>query len=324
VRRRGVKIGLSFPNFSLTASRVITKDAERAKFDGVWVNDDLVGVFQRETFDPYLSLALMAESSRRVSVGSAVLATYRKHPVDTALKLLSIDHLSRGRLIAGVGSCCPSEEWGFPPTADVTKRFSEFVGLLKALLAGENVSFEGEYFRVRDVGFAVKPYRGRSIPVWAAANTDKGLRVVARYADGWLPICIPPLIYSQELGVIRDSAKEQGRRSREIVAACMAFIHIAGDRSSARRTAYPLLAQTACWFNSYRTRKLGLGAFKTPEQVPAEVVEELNIVGTVEDAATRIGEYVDAGAEHIILQPVPVRDIRRMIPRIRRAVEQAV
>jgi hypothetical protein len=44
----------------------------------------------------------------------------------------------------------------------------------------------------------------------------------------------------------------------------------------------------------------------------------------VEDAATRIGEYVDAGAEHIILQPVPVRDIRRMIPRIRRAVEQAV
>jgi alkanesulfonate monooxygenase SsuD/methylene tetrahydromethanopterin reductase-like flavin-dependent oxidoreductase (luciferase family) len=122
---------LSIPNFSLTASRTIAGTAEKAGFDSVWVNDDLVGVFQKETFDPYLCMAVMAESTRRVSVGSAVLATYRKHPVETALKLISLDNLSRGRLIAGLGSCCPSEQWGFPAREDVNDRFAEFIVLLK-------------------------------------------------------------------------------------------------------------------------------------------------------------------------------------------------
>ncbi|MDT7915335.1 MAG: LLM class flavin-dependent oxidoreductase [Candidatus Caldarchaeales archaeon] len=323
MRRRRTAIGLSIPNFSLTASRTIAGTAEKAGFDSVWVNDDLVGVFQKETFDPYLCMAVMAESTRRVSVGSAVLATYRKHPVETALKLISLDNLSRGRLIAGLGSCCPSEQWGFPAREDVNDRFAEFIVLLKKLLTSDNVHFEGEFFKVQGAGFAVRPYRGRSIPVWAAANTDKALRTIAKVADGWLPICIPPTIYSEELHAVREAAEESGRRGGEIVAGCMSFIHIAKRREMAREKSHRLLAQTACWFNSARTRKLGLGVFKSPDQVPVDVVEKLNIVGTVEDAAARIGEYLDAEVEHLVLQPVPVEEIKAMIPRIAGAVELA-
>jgi alkanesulfonate monooxygenase SsuD/methylene tetrahydromethanopterin reductase-like flavin-dependent oxidoreductase (luciferase family) len=57
--------------------------------------------------------------------------------------------------------------------------------------------------------------------------------------------------------------------------------------------------------------------------VPVDVVEKLNIVGTVEDAAARIGEYLDAEVEHLVLQPVPVEEIKAMIPRIAGAVELA-
>ncbi|MCS7145464.1 MAG: LLM class flavin-dependent oxidoreductase [Nitrososphaerota archaeon] len=321
--RPSVKFGISFPNFSLEASSQISRDVERAKLDSVWVNDDLVGVFQKETFDPFLCMAEMSRATRKVSIGSAVLATYRKHPVNTALSLISLDHLSGGRIVAGVGSCCPSPEWGFPATKDVAERFLEFASLLKKLLRGGEVKFKAKYFSVNTSGLPVKPRQRPHPPIWAAANLDRTIRAIAEVADGWLPICVPPKIYSSEAETLNATAERAGRKPREIVKGCMAFIVVSKRRGEAVKKAIPLLAQTALWFGSARTRKMGFTGISSVSDVPPEVVRELNIVGSIEDAAQRIGEYIDAGVEHLVFQPLPVREIRETIPRIVEAIKQA-
>ncbi|MEM0445226.1 MAG: LLM class flavin-dependent oxidoreductase [Nitrososphaerota archaeon] len=322
--RPRVSFGISFPNFSLETSAKIASEAERLKMDSVWVNDDLVGVFQRETFDAILCMAEMAHATRRVRVGSAVIATYRRHPVTTAFSLITLDHLSRGRLIAGLGSCCPSDEWGFPgKSEEVAERFFEFISALKKLASGSATEFHGKYFTLHTPELPVKPRQKPHPPIWAAANLDRTIREVARVADGWLPICVPPRIYSEELQILRESASEAGRPSRDIVAGCMVFAVMGRKRESALAKAMPLLAQTALWFNSARTRKMGVGVFRSPSEVNPDVVRELSIVGSVEDAAQRIGEYLDAGVEHLVLQPLPVDEIRASLPRIADAIRQA-
>ncbi|MEM2197900.1 MAG: LLM class flavin-dependent oxidoreductase [Nitrososphaerota archaeon] len=322
--RAGVRFGISFPNFSLESAAKIARDAEKAGLDSVWVNDDIVGVFQKETFDAILCMAEMARATRRIKIGSAVLATYRRHPVNTSMSLVSLDHISGGRLIAGLGSCCPSPEWGFPLSGDVADRFLEFLNVLKRLLTGGAVEFQGRFFSLKSSGLTVRPRQRPHPPIWAAANIDRTIRKIAQIADGWLPICVPPQIYTTELQTLRDSAKSTGRRPREIEAGLMAFILVEKTRSMALKRAMPLLAQTALWFNAARIRKMGFGAVGSVSDVTPEMVQALNIVGTVEEAAQRIGEYIDAGARHLVLQPLPVKEAREAIPRIVDSIRQAV
>lgn len=322
--RKRVKFGISYPNFSLKGAAALARLVEKSRLDSVWVNDDIVGVFQRETFDAELCLSEMARATERISVGSAVLATYRRHPVNTAISLISLDHLSRGRLVAGLGSCCPSPEWGFPASDDVADRFVEFMRLLKMLLRGGPLEFQGKFFGLKTPGLPVKPRQRPHPPLWAAANLNRTIRMIAEVADGWLPICVPPQIYSAEMALLNESAERAGRGAKEIVKGCMAFIVLSRAKAQAVKKAMPLLAQTALWFGAARVRKMGLKNIKTVEDVTPQIVQELNIVGTVEDAAQRIGQYIDAGVEHLVLQPLPIREIQRTVPLIVEAIGQAV
>ncbi|MEM0481776.1 MAG: LLM class flavin-dependent oxidoreductase [Nitrososphaerota archaeon] len=317
------RFGISFPNFSLDAAAKIARDVERARLDSVWVNDDLVGVFQRETQDPILCMAEMAKATYRVRIGSAVLATYRRHPANTAQSIISLDHISGGRLIAGVGSCCPSIEWGFPAQGGVAERFFEFMTVLKKLLSGGSVEFQGRFFNIRTSGFEAKPKQKPHPPIWAAANIDRVIRGIASVADGWLPICVSPQIYSSELEILHEAAESAGRKPRDIEAGCMLFTVVEKKRESAVRKAMPLLAQTVLWFNAARVRKMGFKAVTSANDVTPEMVLALNIVGSIEDAAQRIGEYLDIGAKHLVLQPLPLKEIRVAIPRIAEAIRQA-
>jgi phthiodiolone/phenolphthiodiolone dimycocerosates ketoreductase len=268
-------------------------------------------------------MAEMARATRRVRVGSAVLATYRRHPVNTALSIISLDHLSGGRLIAGVGSCCPSPEWGFPAKEDVAERFLEFITVLKKVLSGGSVEFQGKYFNIKTTGFEAKPKQRPHPPIWAAANIDRVIRGIAGVADGWLPICVSPQIYSSELEALYEAAEKAGRKPREIEAGCMIFTVVEKKRDSALTKAMPLLAQTVLWFNAARIKKMGFKAVTSVSDVTPEMVSALNIVGSIEDAAQRIGEYLDAGAKHLVLQPLPLKEIRVAIPRIVEAIRQA-
>jgi len=323
VSGRRAQFGIALPNFSLYAASNIARKAETTRFDSVWVNDDLVGVFQRETFDPLLCAAEMARATKRIIIGTAVLATYRRHPVNVSQSILSLDHLSGGRFIAGLGSCCPAPEWGFPRVADVAERFIEFIEVTRRLLRGGGVDFQGKYFSLRAPGLPVRPRKRPSPPLWAAANVESSIRSIARIADGWLPICVPPKVYSSELEVLLDAARSGGRRGREIVRGCMAFIVISTSRANAVKRGLHILAQTAMWFGASRLRKIGIRPARSVSDVTHEMVRALNIIGSIEDAAERISEYLDAGVRHLILQPLPVKDIPKSIELISEAIEQA-
>ncbi|MGK5558773.1 LLM class flavin-dependent oxidoreductase, partial [Actinomadura kijaniata] len=163
--------------------------AEELGLDSVWAGDSPL---TRPRADPLLLMAAVAQATERVTLGTAVLLPALRHPILLAHQLATLDRLSRGRLVAGMGG-------GFPHPATAaqfaalgvgfarrTGRLEESVEIMRRLWSGEAVTHRGEHFAFEDVRLAPPPWRPQGPPVWLAGGGAPALRRVARLADGWL------------------------------------------------------------------------------------------------------------------------------------------
>ena len=149
--------------------------AEDAGWDGVFLWDHIA--FERGTdqpvLDPWIALAAIASCTSRISLGTMVTPLARRRPWKVARETVTLDHLSSGRLVLGVGL-------GFPPDAEFSAfgeeadprvraaKLDEALAILVGLWQGQSFSFDGEHFSVHDVAFRPTPARGPRIPVWCA------------------------------------------------------------------------------------------------------------------------------------------------------------
>ncbi|MCF3132670.1 LLM class flavin-dependent oxidoreductase [Streptomyces olivochromogenes] len=163
--------------------------AEQLGLDSVWAGDSPV---TRPRADPLLLLAAAAQATERVALGPAVLLPALRHPILLAHQLATLDRLSGGRLIAGMGGGFPTPDTEAQFTAigaDFERRISrmeESIDAMRQLWSGKTVSYKGEHFTFDDVRIAPPPSRPGGPPIWLAANGAPALRRVARLADGWL------------------------------------------------------------------------------------------------------------------------------------------
>jgi alkanesulfonate monooxygenase SsuD/methylene tetrahydromethanopterin reductase-like flavin-dependent oxidoreductase (luciferase family) len=194
-----VRYGLSLPNIGdLDLLLELGVEAERHGWDGFFLWDQmgfLKGV-EVPVFDPWVALAALAERTERIRLGTMVTPIARRRPWKLARETVTLDHLSRGRLILGVGL-------GFPPDADFellgedpdervrAAKLDEGLEVLARLWSGEEVGFEGEHYRVRETRFLPSPSRSR--------DPGLGRRDVATSAvppggplDGVYPIAVSP------------------------------------------------------------------------------------------------------------------------------------
>jgi alkanesulfonate monooxygenase SsuD/methylene tetrahydromethanopterin reductase-like flavin-dependent oxidoreductase (luciferase family) len=192
---RRVRHGLMLAPFGQLADpRVVAEmaaDAERAGFDGVFLWDHM---YRAEPFrpvaDPWVTLAAVAAATERVRLGPLVTPVARRRPQKLARETTTLDHLSGGRLVLGVGL-------GVNTGRELTRfgeeddprlrgdRLDEGVELLCRLWSGEEVTHHGRHFTADDVRFEPRPLQEPRIPIWVAAPSGKGrpLRRAARY-DG--------------------------------------------------------------------------------------------------------------------------------------------
>jgi alkanesulfonate monooxygenase SsuD/methylene tetrahydromethanopterin reductase-like flavin-dependent oxidoreductase (luciferase family) len=167
----------------------LAQRAEAAGLDAVWLPDhffyrDPQGVIHG-VHDAWTLLSAVAAVTERVELGPLVLCSSFHSPGVVANAAVTLDDVSRGRLVLGLGAGWHDPEYeafGFP-TDHRVGRFAEALEIVARLVRGEHVTFEGEYHRVIDAALAPPP--ARPIPILVASFKTRMLRLTARWADAW-------------------------------------------------------------------------------------------------------------------------------------------
>jgi alkanesulfonate monooxygenase SsuD/methylene tetrahydromethanopterin reductase-like flavin-dependent oxidoreductase (luciferase family) len=192
-----VRFGISVPNIGDLGTLIeLGIEADRTGWDGyfLWDHMRFMKEFPVPVFDPWVALGAIAARTERVRLGTLVTPVARRRPWKLARETVTLDHLSGGRAILGVGL-------GYPPDADFeflgedpddhvrAAKLDEGLEVLTRLWAGEPFDFEGEHFHVRETQFQPTPLQRPRIPIWVAGMWPNRapFRRAARY-DGVVPI----------------------------------------------------------------------------------------------------------------------------------------
>jgi probable F420-dependent oxidoreductase len=199
-RRRPFKIGLFVPHFELPWNgstlrwaeiAAIAQRAEEVGFDSFWVPDHLLyrfpQVHPQGAWDAWSLLAALAATTRTMEIGPLVACSSFRNPALIAKMADTIDEISDGRLILGLGAGWHEPEYtafGFPFDHRVS-RFEEALQIITALLRTGHVDFEGTYYTARDCELRPRGPRPAGPPIVVGTSSPRMLRLTARYADGW-------------------------------------------------------------------------------------------------------------------------------------------
>jgi alkanesulfonate monooxygenase SsuD/methylene tetrahydromethanopterin reductase-like flavin-dependent oxidoreductase (luciferase family) len=192
-----MKYALYMPNFGAfgDARRLasLAREAEDAGWDGFFLWDHVAG-WPLEFVDPWVALAAIALATRSIRIGTTVTPLPRRRPWKLARETVSIDHLSDGRLILGVGIGGGDAEWGnFGEEENLKERgkmLDEALDVLTGLWSGELFGYQGQYYHIQEACFLPKPVQSPRIPVWVGGfwpHNKAPFRRAARW-DGVFPL----------------------------------------------------------------------------------------------------------------------------------------
>jgi probable F420-dependent oxidoreductase len=164
--------------------------------------------------DPFVSLAAAAAVTSRIKLATSICLIPERDPIVTAKMVASLDVLSHGRVILGVGGGALKEETEIMGTRFGMrwKRLRENVEAMKELWTKEEAGYEGELVRFPPVRSYPKPYQKPHPPVLLGAHGPKALARVAKYCDGWVPFGVSPDDAREAIATIRRLASDAGRR----------------------------------------------------------------------------------------------------------------
>lgn len=278
-------------------------------------------------FDPVPVVAAAAGVTRNIRLGIGVTDLVRRNPTSLAQTALTLDHLTGGRFILGVGT---GEALNLTPygmtNARPLSRLDEGLAVMRLLMEGPDpVDFRGDHFRLDGGCLGLQPLGDRPPPIWVAAHRPRGLAVAGRRADGWLPLATDPVEYAGMLAAVRAAADAAGRPEGAVTPGLYARIVVAETREAALAAIdgsllmrFIALTRSAEAFAVHGAEHpLGRGEFgltsflptsygraealKLAEAVPREVVRDSVVHGTPDDIAAAVARFVSAGARHVQL-----------------------
>jgi alkanesulfonate monooxygenase SsuD/methylene tetrahydromethanopterin reductase-like flavin-dependent oxidoreductase (luciferase family) len=191
--RAGLKVGVQLPEVERVVRRAelaaLARAAEECGYDSLWIGDHLLyrgdGRAERGPWDCWATLAWLAGVTERVQLGPLVACTAFHSPGILARQAAAVDELSGGRLVAAFGAGWNTEEFrafGFPGDYPVS-RFEEAFTIIRRLLAGERVTFEGRFHSVHDAVLLPPPARIPKLMI--GANAPRMLSIALPHVDAW-------------------------------------------------------------------------------------------------------------------------------------------
>jgi phthiodiolone/phenolphthiodiolone dimycocerosates ketoreductase len=280
-------------------------------------------------FDPFVMMGMMAARFRRVRIGTGVTEPFRRHPATLAQAFVTLDHLTRGRAILGIGNGERenTEPYGIRFTKRVA-RLEEALAIIRRLWEsrGEPVDFDGTFWRLRRALFATPLHAGRAPAVWVAAHAPRMLALTGRFGDGWYPTMkMGAAEYAEKLGRIEAAAREARRPFGRFEPALQIQLALGRDRRTvldalARLPAGGALAMLLpgpLWTRHGLRHPLGDEFEGFPEFVPEEVtpaqletarrqvtpelIGDGVFAGSVRDVIDELRPLVAAGLRHVVI-----------------------
>jgi phthiodiolone/phenolphthiodiolone dimycocerosates ketoreductase len=223
---------------------------DSGRFNSVWIPDHFVSFWPDAIWTPeFTDLATTSPSPHRhldglavaaaaaaltknVDIATCVVDTIRRHPTMLAQTALTVDHISKGRFILGLGSgeLENTEPYGFDFSKPVS-RFEEAVKIIRMLWESDGpVNFEGQFYHLHHARMDTECFNGKPPRIWMGATGPRMLDIAGRYADGWWPAGdYAPEDYARKLGMLRESAERAGRDPMAITPCFILFSLVAED-----------------------------------------------------------------------------------------------
>lgn len=321
--------------------------AERAGYSAMWWPDHLMGWHPESIWtpdispiagpvyanphiyiDPIAAIAAVGVQTSRIRLGTAVTEPIRRHPAMLANEFLTLDHVTKGRVILGIGAGEAENitPYGMDYSRPVS-RFEEALTIIRLLWAhpGEPVDFDGSFWTLRKAVSGMSPFTsGRFPPIWTGAHGPKMLEITGRLADGWIPVIMPPGEYGHRLDLIRKAARDAGRDTDAFEAGIFAYTVVANDHDRAHELLEHRivkgLAGLALPSEIYEARgyehPLGKGAYglrdyipthlgreealAAIDKIPFDVTHDAFAHGTPDELIAIVRDFEAAGCQHFM------------------------
>jgi probable F420-dependent oxidoreductase len=242
-------------------------------------------------------LAEAAVVSRRLALATGVYLLPLRHPAPVAKQIATLDHLTEGRLIfgVGVGGEFPKEyEVCGVPLGERGPRLSESIAVLRRLWTGEAVSHHGRFFSFEDVRMVPPPRQPGGPPIWYGGRSEAALRRTGRLADGWLSYVVTPETYAASLAKIALAAATAERKLTRFGTGHLLFTRLDDTYEKALDAATETLSvRYAMDFRQAARRYAALG---TPDQV-AERIRAFHAAGVRHISIDLLGPYEERLAQ---------------------------
>lgn len=251
------QIQLGMPGGIMPPFDKVAKQAQRAEasgYDSIWWPCHLMGWHPRSVwtpditpladiqknadvyFDPIGAIAAVGPQTERIRLGIGVTDILRRHPAMLAQSILTLDHITQGRVILGLGA---GEALNITPYGlsfkKAVSKLEEGLQIIRKLWSagGEPVDFDGQFWQLQDAVLGLEPFAGQP-PIWLAAHGPRMLKITGRYADGWLPTRMAPAEYRAKLDAIQSAARDAGRDPDSITPGMLAYVVVDDDREACR------------------------------------------------------------------------------------------
>ena len=322
----GVSVG--YWGLGLTAADQldIAKTAEALGYDSIWTAEAYGS-------DAATVLAWLAAGTSRIKLGSGIFQIPARSVAMTAMTAATIDNLSGGRMLLGLGTSGPQVSEGFHGVrfAKQLQRTREYVAVLRKALARERIEFHGETIDLplpdgpgKALKLTIRPVQER-IPIFLAVLGPKNVALAGEIADGWLPVFFSPEHTKALRAPLEEGAARIGRSLDDFRICPSVNVMISDDLEIARNSIRPILAlyvggmgsREQNFYNrlvaSYgfedaarKVQDLYLDGSKTEAMfaLPDELIDLVSIVGPRDRVMAKLRDFRDAGVETLIVWPV--------------------
>jgi phthiodiolone/phenolphthiodiolone dimycocerosates ketoreductase len=328
----GFTQGLNVARLGLDETQIMTACliADRLDYDSIWAMDHSnVPQWKNAVVnDAWIILAAIGAITHKVELGTCVTDAIRRHPSTIALSTVTLDRITNGRAILGIGAGEAQNvvDFGIEFTKPVTK-FKEQLEVIEKLFGSDpdnHVDYSGEYYRLINACLQAKSIRKPRPPIYIAAGAPKTLELCARFGDGWIPIGYTPELFKHHVDVIKDHSKKFGRNISDFQFANDVDIYFTDDgeeawnkmKNAVKVSLYkPELLKVhnlsqdsefdfRKYFTEYAMNKPELmeqmkrAAIKIPDSVARTAIG----VGKSDDIIEMLERFIRAGTNHFIIR----------------------
>src|SRR3954452_3694249 len=325
--RLGLHVG--YWGLGLTAEEQLklVREAESVGFDSVWAAEAYGS-------DTATVLAWLAANTEKIKIGSAIFQMPGRSPAMTAMTAATLDNLSNGRMILGLGSSGPqvAEGWHGQRFAKQLARTREYVEILRKALARERLEYDGEIYELplpdgpgKALKLMIAPVQER-IPIYIAAIGPKNTQLTGEIADGWMPFFFSPDNVDAARNLLQEGASRAGRtiddsfdiapsvnvaidddidRARDVMRPVLA-LYIGGMGSREKNFYNRLVSRYGFEDAAKKVQDLYLEGKKdeAAAALPDELIDQTTLAGSADHIKERLAVYKDAGVGTLMCSPM--------------------